>query len=269
MLQLSVNELSTMKWNFEEDVVHYHEAGFSTIGIWYPKLARYGEEKGSELLQEYGFSISSLSYVSGFTGHCGVTYRQSILEALDVIQLAADIGAPTVVLVAGSRNGHTRNHALRILRSALHVLAEAAQAVGVQLALEPTHLGCSSDSYLNTIPQCLDVIAEIGSPNLGLNIDIYHVAHDSSLWQWMKAAASLVRLVQLGDAKSAPVGQQNRCPLGDGHLPLLELIDLFQSSRYGGYYEIELQGEGVQHLEYMQLLDHSHQTARQWQLQLA
>ncbi|MEZ6081693.1 MAG: hypothetical protein R3C56_40285 [Pirellulaceae bacterium] len=46
MLRLAVSELSTFRWSFEEDVLHYHEIGFEAIGIWRPKLADYGEEKG-------------------------------------------------------------------------------------------------------------------------------------------------------------------------------------------------------------------------------
>ena len=148
---------------------------YAAIGIWYPKLVQFGEEKGRELIQESNLAISSLTYASSFTGCKGLNFRRSMLEALDVVQLAADIGAPTVVLMTGGRNGHTRNHAMRILRIALNVLAEAAQAVGVQLAIEPMHQGCAHDSFLNTVPQCLDVIGQVDNPNLGINFDCYHL----------------------------------------------------------------------------------------------
>ncbi len=48
MLRLSVNELSTFRWSFEEDVVHYRAEVFKAIGIWRAKLADYGEEKAAE-----------------------------------------------------------------------------------------------------------------------------------------------------------------------------------------------------------------------------
>jgi len=265
MLRLSVNELSTMKWSFEEDVVHYHEAGFSALGIWYPKLLEYGHEKAAELLIEYQFSISSVTCVGEFTGAKGISYRQGLLQSLDVIQSAADLGAKTVVIMLGGRNGHTRNHSIRILASALDVLAEAAQAVGVHLALEPMHSGCTSDSYLNTIPQCLDLISRVDNPNLGIAFDSYHLTQDSSSLPWLDCCAPYVRLVQLGDAKHAPMGRQNRCLLGHGRLPLLNLITLLQQHSYDGFYEIELLGAGVEHIDYRQLLGQSHNTAQQWQ----
>jgi sugar phosphate isomerase/epimerase len=268
MLRLSVNELSTMRWSFEEDVIHYQQAGFSAIGIWYPKLAEYGEEKGCELLRENHFEISSITHFAGFTGSGGQSFRQSMFKALDVIQLASDINAKTVVIHAGSRNGHTRNHAMRLLKTAFRVLAEAAQAVNVQLALEPVHMGCGPDFFLNTVPQCLDVIAEIDNPNLGVVFDSYHLALDSDVLNWFDSISSYVRLVQLGDAKFAPMGKQNRCMLGQGRVPLMELLSLFNGSGYSGFYEIELQGAGVDHLDYQELLNQSQKTAKEWETAL-
>jgi sugar phosphate isomerase/epimerase len=267
MLQLSVNELSTLNWSFEEDVIHYHRAGYSAIGILHSKLIEYGEEKGRELLKEHSMTPSSLTYFGGFTGESGNTFRRSMLEALDVIQLAADMGIETVVIHPGARNGHTRNHALRLLRTAFAVLSEASQAVNVQLAMEPIHCGCGPDYFLNTIPQCLEIIGQIGNPNLGMVFDSYHLAQESDALLWLDSIVSHVRLVQLGDAKYAPMGRSNRCPLGDGRIPLLELINQFATAGYTGFYEIELQGT-TSELHYEHLLATTRKTAKLWESNL-
>ena len=266
MLRLSVNELSTIKWGFEEDVLHYHEAGFSAIGIWYPKLVEYGEEKGAELLHEYNFSISSLTCTCDFTGSLGKNFRQGLVQALDVVQTASEIGAKTVVLTTGGRNGHTRNHAMRILSSALEIVSEAALAVGVQLAIEPVHSGCGRDSFLHTIPQCLEMIQQIDSPNLGIAFDSYHLGQDIDSLHWLQYAAPLIQIVQLGDAKHAPMGRQNRCLLGHGRVPLRDLIRSFRQHGYDGFYEIELTGAGVENLDYRQLLGETRRTTHTWEL---
>ncbi len=267
MLRLAVSELSTFRWSFEEDVLHYHEVGFDAIGIWRPKLADYGEEKGAELLREHNLSISSLQWIGGFTGSDGRSYRDSMHDALDTIQLAADIGAQTVVVLAGGRGGHTKNHANRILRIALRELSEAAQAVGVHLALEPMHAGCAQEwSFLNTIPQCLEVIAAIGNPHLGIVFDCYHLAQELPPVSWLESIIPFVRLVQLGDSKHAPMGEQNRCLLGHGCVPLAGIVSLFESSGYQGFYEIEILGREVEHLKYEQILGAARMVAEDWLL---
>ncbi len=103
------------------------------------------KRKRLKLLREHEMSISSLQWIGGFTGSDGRSYRDSLHDGLDAIQLAADLGAQCVVVLAGGRSGHTHNHAHRLLRAALKELAEAAAAVGVQLAIEPMHIGCAYD----------------------------------------------------------------------------------------------------------------------------
>lgn len=262
MLRLSVSELSTYRWTFEEDVLHYSAYGYNAIGIWRPKLRVYGEEKGIELIRECGLGISSLQFVGGFTGNDGRSFREALHDGFDAIQLAADVGAETVILLSGGRGGHTRNHSQRLLRTALQELSEAAQAVGVQIAMEPMHIGCALEtSFINTVPQCLDLIAEINNPHLGITFDCYHLGQDSNMISWLDSIVPFVRLVQLGDAKHAPMGEQNRCMLGEGNLPLRDIVATFQAGGYQGYYEIEMVGQGVEHLQYEQLLGRAHEVA--------
>lgn len=265
MLRLSVNELSTFRWSFEEDVLHYRAAGFDAIGIWRAKLADYGEEKAAELLRDHNMSISSLQWIGGFTGSDGRSYRDSLHDGLDTIQLAADLKAECVVVLAGGRCGHTNNHAHRLLRSALKELAEAAEAVGVQLAIEPMHVGCAHDwTFINTVPQCLDIIASINRPGFGLVFDCYHLGQDCDALSWLESIVPFVRLVQLGDAKHAPMGEQNRCLLGHGFLPLPEILQIFQKGGYTGFYEVELQGEELEHYSYEHVLCQAKKAAQEW-----
>ncbi|GIX00568.1 MAG: xylose isomerase [Pirellulaceae bacterium] len=265
MLRLSVCQLSTFRWNFEEDVLQYHAAGYDAIGVWRPKLSDYGEEKAAELLNEHGLKVSSLHWIGGFTGSDGRSAREAMYDALDAVQTAADIGAQTVVAIAGGRGGHTRRHAHRLVRRALTELAEAAQAVNVQLAIEPMHVGCGTDvSCINSIPQCLDLICEIGNPHLGMVFDCYHLALNSDVLVWLEAIVPHVRLVQLGDTKHAPIGQQNRCLLGAGCIPLPQIVKTFHEQGYAGFFEIELLGQSLESIPYGDMLQHSRQVVAQW-----
>ncbi len=73
-----------------------------------------------------------------------------------------------------------------------------------------------------------------------------------------------MRLVQLGDAKHAPMGEQNRCLLGHGRVPLEQIIRAFQECNYQGYFELELVGEEVEHLQYEAVLGQARTAALQW-----
>ena len=55
----------------------------------------------------------------------------------------------------------------------------------------------------------------------------------------------------------APHGEMNRCLLGDGCVPLPELLELLHENGYRGPWEVELIGEDVEAIGYEQLLDHT------------
>jgi sugar phosphate isomerase/epimerase len=68
-----------------------------------------------------------------------------------------------------------------------------------------------------------------------------------------------VAIVQLGDARQPPRGEQNRCRLGEGRLPLKEIVAAFKAAGYDGYYDVELLGEELESADYHSLLEHAKQ----------
>ena len=144
MVRLSMNELTTFRWPFDEDVRHYAAAGFDAIAVWRQKVSDFGEEKAIELLEDSPLSVSTLLWAGGFTGSDGRTHTESVEDALEAVQLAGDLKANSLVVYTGSRSGHTHNHAKRLFRHAVEALLPCATECGVTLAIEPMHAGCAS-----------------------------------------------------------------------------------------------------------------------------
>lgn len=259
MVKLAINELTTYRWTFEEDVLAAAEHGFAGIGLWRPKVTEYGTDKAVELLAEHQLEVSSISWAGGFTGSDGRSYHESLCDALDAVQAASQVGAKNVILLSGGRNNHTRNHARRMMLSAFEELSEAADAVGVSLAVEPMHPGCGADwTIVNDVRQTLEVIGSLSRSNVGLALDTYHLGFDPTILDWLPDIVRHIRIVQLGDGKHLPLGEQNRCLLGDGRVPLREIIATLLAAGYDGYIEAEVIGEEVEHLPYEHVLAHTH-----------
>jgi sugar phosphate isomerase/epimerase len=261
MAGLSMNEMTTFRWSFEEDVHHYRAAGIDAIAIWRQKLSDYGEAKGIELLADSGLTVSALLWAGGFTGSDGRSYRESIEDAEEAIGLAADLGAGCLILYSGSRAGHTWNHARRLFRNALKELSPLAGQRGVTLAIEPMHAGCSSDwTFLTGFDETLDIIQAVGSPHIRVAFDVYHLGQDPAVLDRLADCVPQLGLVQLGDARRPPEGEQNRCRLGEGIVPLREILDVLKSAGYDGYYDVELMGEDLDNSDYEELIAHSKRT---------
>lgn len=258
MARLSMNEVTTYRWSFEEDVQHYVAAGLDGIGVWRQKLSDYGEEKGIELLQESGLPVSCVLWAGGFTGSDGRTYRDSVEDAEEAIRLAAALAADSLIVYSGGRAGHTHSHARRLMRSALSSLSPLADRLGVTLAIEPMHVGCAREwTFLTDLEDTLALLDDIGSPRLKLVFDTYHMAHDLQTLERLPQLVDRLAVVQLGDARQLPDGDQNRCRLGDGKLQLRRVVDSLQQAGYQGFFDVELVGEELESTDYDELVAHS------------
>jgi len=253
-----MNETTTFRWSFEQDVANYSAAGIPAIGIWRHKLSDYGQAKALKLLEKTGINVSHLLWAGGFTGSDGRSYRESVDDAHEALRTAATLRTNTLVVYSGARAGHTYNHARRLLQDALKDLSPEAAELNVNLALEPMHPGCSADwTFLNTLDDVLGIIHAVGSPNIKIVFDTYHLGLNPGLVERISEIVPYIAIVQLGDAHQPPNGEQNRCRLGEGVVPLREIVTALKSAGYDGYYDVELLGEELEPSEYHALLDHA------------
>lgn len=260
MARLSMNETTTFRWSFEEDVANYAAAGIPAIGVWRQKLSDWGEAKGAELLRAHGLKISHLFWAGGFTGSDGRSFRQSLDDAADALRTAAILEAGCLVVYSGARAGHTHNHARRLFRDALMELAPIAAKLGVVLAVEPMHPGCAAEfTFLTSIGDVMELFAAVDNPQVKMVFDTYHLGQDRSVLDEIPHIAPHVAIVQLGDARQPPHGEQNRCRLGDGIVPLGEIVAALTEAGYDGYYDIEILGEEIEARDYHGLLEHAKQ----------
>jgi sugar phosphate isomerase/epimerase len=261
MARLSVNEMTTYRWSFEEDVSHYRAANIGAIGVWRQKLADFGEEKGIELLAESGLAVSNLLWAGGFTGSDGHTYQESIKDAADAIRLAAQLRAGALVVYSGGRNGHTQNHARRLFQGALRELLPLAGELQVVLAVEPMHAGCAGEwTFLTTLKETQLLIEALDSPWIKVVLDTYHFGHVPGVLEQIRDLSGRIGIVHLGDSSSPPDRDQNRQRLGTGTVPLREIIKTLKETGYDGYFDVELMGEEIEASNYHELLVSSRRT---------
>jgi sugar phosphate isomerase/epimerase len=260
MVKLSVNETTTFRWSFEEDVAAYAAAGIPAIGVWRQKLSDCGQARGREVLDRYGLEVSHLFWAGGFTGSDGRSYRESVEDALEAVQTAAELKAKCLVVYTGSRAGHTYNHARRLVKDALGEVADRAASLGVVLAVEPMHPGCAGPwTFVTGIDDILALLSTVGTPQVKMVFDTYHLGQDPAVVGRIPELVPHIALVQLGDAKGPPAGEQSRCRLGEGTIPLREIVSALESAGYDGYLDVELLGEEFEMCDYGGLLEHAKQ----------
>jgi sugar phosphate isomerase/epimerase len=261
MARLAMSEMTTFRWSLEEDAAHYQQAGIPAIGVWRQKLSDVGVQRGSEILASHGLAVSSLHWAGGFTGAEGRTYEESLQDGREAVRQADALRAQCLVLHTGPRGGHTSNHARRLFRSAVDKLLPLAEELGITLALEPMTGECGSEfTFLNTLEEARALVQSYGSEHLRMVLDIYHWGLEPTMRENLAQLTPLLALVQIGDGRRPPRTEQERCPLGQGAIPLQEILrDLFRHG-YSGYCEVELLGEEIEATGYHALLTN----ARTW-----
>jgi sugar phosphate isomerase/epimerase len=265
MVRFCMNEMTTFRWSFDDDVQNYAAAGIQAISVWRSKLSDYGEEKGIDLLHDVGLDVASLQWAGGFTGSDGRSYRDSVSDAKEAIRIAAALKADCLVLYSGPRGGHTINHARRLLRNAIADLLPVADEQGITLAIKPMHEGCAAEwTFLTDVRETIGLINEFASSHLRMAFDTYHFGFDGCLVERVRELLPAIAIIQLGDGISVPHGEQNRCRLGDGKLPLAQLVASLKRAGYSGYCDVELMGEEIETCDYRELLRHSKATFENW-----
>ncbi len=254
-MRLAVNQLTTLRWSLEEDLHHFQMLGAEGIGIWRPKLTDLGRHQGIDLVHQSRLEVSSLLWAGGFTGSEGRSHAESIDDGLDAVRLAADLQAGCLVVYSGGRGGHTWKHARRLVVSALREIVDFADELGVTVAFEPTHPVCGTDwGFIHTIDDTQRLLDKVERTSLRVVLDTYHLGQESTLLSKIETLAPQLALIHLGDACRPAGCEQDRCRLGQGIVPLREIVGCLQAHGYDGFYEVELLGQQVEQYEYADLI---------------
>ena len=253
-----MSEVTTFRWSFQQDVFRYREAGYEAIGVWRQKLSDFGEEEGVDLLAESGLKVTNLLWAGGFTGSDGRSLEEATDDAADAVRLAAAMDAGCLIVYAGGRNCHTFRHAERLLRIAIDRLLGLAEAAEVPLALEPMHPACARDwTFLTDLESTLNFVQSYNSDYLKVVFDAYHFAHDPAVLANLEEIVPHIALVQLGDRLADHNLDQDRCQLGQGVVPLTEMMARLIDAGYEGDFDVELAGQEIELADYDKLLSSS------------
>lgn len=243
-LRYSISQLTTLRSPFDEDVKHAVEAGVPAIGVWRRKLDEYGEQQAVERLAAAELAVSSVSFVGGFTGAAGMSYREAMSDAYSTLFTAAALRAECLVVCPGSRGRYTSRHGQRLVADAVRELSIAAAEFDLTLALQPMQSQFSHRwTSLHTLDATLEMLDEVDRPNVGMVLDTFHLGHDRELVERIPEFVDRISIVQLSDAPAHPRSLYDRCLPGDGVLPLRAILNALRDNDYRGCFDLQIWSE--------------------------
>ena len=196
-----------IEWLFQDDCPDFADriraakaAGLTHVEfhLWRDKPM----DKVAQALRETGVTLTSFC-VDPRRSLVDPAQHAEFIEAVrESLAASQGVGSPPLIVASGfARDGVPRAEQRAAAVQALSEAARLAEAAGVELLIEPLNTRIDHPGmFLHDTREALDIIEQVGSPNIKLLFDVYHsCVMDESLEDVLCGRMHLVRHVQIAD----------------------------------------------------------------------
>ncbi|MDB4618279.1 sugar phosphate isomerase/epimerase [Akkermansiaceae bacterium] len=241
---LALHTFTTKPWSLSECIEGYAKRGIGGISIWRETLE--GEDLCSASQQIKDAGLTGISLVRGgfFTGKTQSERAKALEENRQALKEAEILELPSLVLVCGATPGQTPEENYHQIRDGIGAIADHAQSFGVRLLVEPLHPVYAGDrSGIPSLQVANKLCAELGHPNVGIALDVYHVWWELDLAQQINIAAQNGWLDAYHICDFKPDQEHlllDRGIMGEGCIRLDHIDKLMSEAGFDGFREVEI-----------------------------
>ncbi len=237
-----INGATTMPYTLEQDLEAAAKAGFEAVEIWSRKLDTYLDthsvEALKELLDQHQLKVASLCPYSlvGFSDN-----RGHIISIRTAAEIAEAIACPVLLVCADAPPDEIDlDDAYDAMANVAGTYADMAEDYGVKIAIEP--LG--GHPFIPGPEEALEIIDRAEHEALGLMMDTFHYyKSDISLDTIRNIPLEHLLIVHVNDCEDLPkedLTDQHRLHLGEGVIPLHEMLSVLKEKGYEGALSVEI-----------------------------
>ena len=242
--RLCLHTITTRPWPLDDAIRHYAAAGVSGVSVWRQAIEGQDPAQAGRRIREAGLTVVSLVRGGFYPAREKKDRLTAIEENLRIIDEAAALGAPHVVLVCGAVPGQPLEESRRQIREGIESTLGHAADAGVRLAIEPLHpMYADSRSAINTLAQANDLAEAIDSPMVGVAVDVYHLWWDPLLEQEVRRCGAMGRILafHICDWKTPTEDMLNdRGLMGEGCIPIRRIRGWVEEAGFAGFNEVEI-----------------------------
>lgn len=239
---VSINTLSLAPADLAAQIDTVARIGARAISPGIEQVAQMGADQAARRIRDAGLEVATLTHRAfGFATPGDVeSARERLAHTLEV---AATIGAQTLIMTTGGRGGLTWAQAADAFAEAVAPCIGLAEREGVRLGIEPTsHLYADS----SIVHRLADVTAVARKAGVSVIIDTFACWFDSDIEQAIADAGPLLALIQVSDYVYGDRGLPCRAVPGDGAIPFELLVPVIAATGFNGYYDLEIIGPRLQ-----------------------
>lgn len=235
---ISINTLSLPAGNLADQVEAVACLGARGISPDLTQVIDFTPARAARAIGAAGLTVAGLTHRAfGYATPEEVReQRERLMQALDI---AASIGAQSIIMTTGGRGPHGWSEAARRFAEAIAPCAERAQQLGVALGIEQTSHLYADASITHRLTDGVVVARKAG---IAVIIDIFACWFDSDIETAIAAAGPHCPLVQISDYVHGDRALPCRAVPGDGAIPFDRLIPAMVAAGIDGWYDLEIIG---------------------------
>jgi sugar phosphate isomerase/epimerase len=226
--------------NFEANIARLAELGYAGVELGVREPDKLDAANLKRILAKYHLVVPAIgtgqAYVEehlSFTDPNLSVREQAIERIKSHIALAGELGALVIIgLIRGKmQSGVTRDQVHEWLIDAMRTVAHAAKEKGVRLAIEP--INRYETDLINTAPEALGLIDELGTDNVGVLFDTFHAnIEEARIETGLRLCGARLFHVHVADS--------NRWYPGAGHTDFARIIATLREMKYADWISAEI-----------------------------
>jgi sugar phosphate isomerase/epimerase len=237
-------DFTLVECNVEDKIRAAAEAGFSGVGLNGVDINKHlsqGHSIGDivPLLDKYGIPVSEIAFSAEFKYSQGEIREEVFEEARKTFAHASLLGCKVIIIGAAELFETMYDDLTHMIRD-FGELCQMASDYGLNIALEFQGAG----KQINNINITRTILEEANAPNGGVCLDTYHFYRGGSTIEDLQdLPGEKIILVHLCDAPQKWTGtgdSWDRPLLGEGVIPVREIVDIIKGKGYQGYFALEL-----------------------------
>lgn len=242
--KLCIHTITTKPWHLEQALEKYVAKGIGGISVWQNAIEKMGAKKAGKLLEQYPIEV--VSYVRG--GFFPASSKKKRLAAIDhnkrMIEEAAAINAPLLVLVCGAEPNQSLKKSRNQIQAGIEAILPFAESHGVRLGIEPLHpMYAHARSAINTLKQANDMAEKIDHAFIGVVADVFHIWWEEGLKKEIGRGGKKGNLFayHICDWKMPMADMLNdRGLMGEGCINVKKITQWMQAAGFNGFNEVEI-----------------------------
>lgn len=245
--RLSLNQVTTEKWNLRETIEGCIRAGIPWIAPWRHKVEEIGLKESKKLIQDAGLHVSSLCRGGMFPAATLSERIKRIDDNKRAIEEAAELGTDVLVLVCGPSADKDIDGARKMVADAIEQIVPFAEDYGIKLGIEPLHPMYAAERSVVVSLDLANTLAEQYRPDqVGVVVDVFHVWWDPDLYNQINRAKGRILGFHVSDwIVPTPDLLMGRGMMGDGVIDIKRIRAAVEETGYNGPIEVEIFNQNI------------------------